>query len=71
MPQRDRSIYRDDAMKRFFAKFHGSERGAVTVDWVVIAAGVVSLGVAVMTLIETEATNLATTTGEQISKGTE
>ncbi|MDV4145960.1 MULTISPECIES: Flp family type IVb pilin [Shimia] len=58
-------------MKRFFARFRGSERGAVTVDWVVIAAGVVSLGVAVMTLIETEATSLATTTGEQISKGTD
>ncbi len=58
-------------MKRFFAKFRGSERGAVTVDWVVIAAGIVSLGVAVMTLIETEATNLATSTGEQISKGTD
>jgi Flp pilus assembly pilin Flp len=55
-------------MKRFFAKFRSSERGAVTVDWVVIVAGVVSLGVAVMTLIETEATSLATTTAEQISK---
>ncbi|MCW8843933.1 MAG: hypothetical protein OQK00_11005 [Rhodobacteraceae bacterium] len=56
-------------MKRFIAKFRGSERGAVTVDWVVIVAGVVSLGVAVMTLIETEATDLATSTGEQIAKG--
>lgn len=58
-------------MKRFFAKFRGNERGAVTVDWVVIVAGVVSLGVAVMTLIETEATNLATSTGEQIAQGTD
>lgn len=56
-------------MKRFIAKFRGNERGAVTVDWVVIVAGVVSLGVAVMTLIETEATSLATSTSEQIAKG--
>ena len=58
-------------MKRFFARFRTNERGAVTVDWVVIVAGVLSLGVAVMTLIETEATDLATTTGEQIVKGTD
>ena len=55
-------------MKRFFEKFRGSERGAVTVDWVVIVAGIVSLGVAVMTLIETEATSLATTTGDKITE---
>ena len=54
-------------MKRFLTKFRGNERGAVTVDWVVIVAGVVALGVAAMTLIETEATNLATTTGKTIS----
>ena len=58
-------------MKRFIAKFRGSERGAVTVDWVVIVAGVVSLGVAVMTLIETEATSLATSTANQISEKVE
>ena len=58
-------------MKRFFAKFRDSERGAVTVDWVVIVAGVVSLGLAVMSLIETEATDLATSTGAQIVKGAE
>ena len=55
-------------MKRFFARFRANERGAVTVDWVVIVAGVVSLGVAVMTLIETEATSLATTTGDKITE---
>jgi Flp pilus assembly pilin Flp len=55
-------------MKRFFEKFRGNERGAVTVDWVVIVAGVVSLGVAVMTLIETEATSLATSTGNKIAE---
>ena len=54
-------------MKRFLKKFRGNERGAVTVDWVVIVAGVVALGVAAMSLIETEATNLATTTGTTIS----
>ena len=54
-------------MKRFLTKFRGNERGAVTVDWVVIVAGVVALGVAAMSLIETEATDLATTTGKTIS----
>lgn len=55
-------------MKRFLAKFRQNERGAVTVDWVVITAGVVALGIAVFALIGAEATELATTTGDTIGE---
>ncbi|SEP06903.1 hypothetical protein SAMN04490248_12247 [Salinihabitans flavidus] len=53
-------------LKRFLTRFHRNERGAVTVDWVVITAGVVALSLAVFALIGTEATELATTTGDTI-----
>ena len=54
--------------KRFLAKFRGNERGAVTVDWVVITAGVVALAIAAMALIEAEATSLATATGTYVAE---
>lgn len=56
-------------MNRFLARFRGNERGAVTVDWVVITAAVIALGIVVMSLIETEALGLATTTGGVIAEG--
>ncbi len=54
--------------KRFLARFRGNEHGAVTVDWVVITAGVVALGIAAMTLIGSEATSLATATGDYVAE---
>lgn len=34
-----------------FKKFHNDESGAVTVDWVVLTAAIVGLGVVVMTTV--------------------
>lgn len=56
-----------EKIQRFVARFRGNERGAVTVDWVVIVAGVVALSIAAMTLIEAEATSLATSTGNYVA----
>ena len=53
--------------KRLLKRFNRSDCGAVTVDWVVITAGIVALGISVMSLIGTEAENLATSTGTIIS----
>ena len=36
---------------KFFKKFRTQEDGAVTVDWVVLTAAIVGLGVAVMTTV--------------------
>jgi len=48
----------------FLKKFHKDESGAVTVDWVVLTAAIVGLGVVVMnvvgTSIETVAGDMAT-----------
>ena len=54
-------------MKKFLLKFRFSEKGAVTVDWVVIVAGVVALGISAMMVIETQAKKSATKTGQTIS----
>ncbi|WP_204115351.1 hypothetical protein [Shimia biformata] len=53
-------------MHLFLHIFRKDEDGAVTVDWVVIVAGVVVLSVAAFGLFEDEAVSLATTTGNVI-----
>lgn len=46
-------------MFRFFQDFRRDECGAVTVDWVVICAGVVALCVAIVTAMQTGAVDLS------------
>ncbi|MGH1466299.1 MAG: Flp family type IVb pilin [Cognatishimia sp.] len=46
-------------MKKFTLAFHKDEDGAVTVDWVVLTACVVGLGIAAATAIETETVNMS------------
>ncbi|MEL6914139.1 MAG: hypothetical protein AAFP13_06525 [Pseudomonadota bacterium] len=38
-------------MMNFFNKFRRDEDGAVTVDWVVLTAAIVGLGIAVLTTV--------------------
>ncbi len=40
-------------------KFHAEEDGAVTVDWVVLTAAIVGLGIAVLTSVSGGTTSLA------------
>lgn len=51
-------------MMNFLKNFKNDESGAVTVDWVVLTAAIVGLGLAVMTTVRTavnaEATEIAT-----------
>lgn len=42
-------------------KFRGDEDGAVTVDWVVLTAAIVGLGIVVMNTVGTSITKSATT----------
>jgi Flp pilus assembly pilin Flp len=44
---------------KLFKKFRTDESGAVTVDWVVLTAAIVGLGVAVMTTVRSGTTGLA------------
>lgn len=44
----------------FFKSFHNDESGAVTVDWVVLTAAIVGLGLVVMTTVRTAVTAEAT-----------
>lgn len=46
-------------MKILLSQFFTSEDGAVTVDWVVLTAAVVALGVAAAATVTTGATNLS------------
>ena len=47
-------------MLNFIKNFRNDEDGAVTVDWVVLTAALVALGLAVGTTVSTGATDLAT-----------
>ncbi len=47
-------------MMNFLKKFRNDESGAVTVDWVVLTAAIVGLGIAVLTTVESGTTALAT-----------
>ena len=49
-------------MLRFWKRFRQNEEGAVTVDWVVITAGVVAAAVAVFSNVEDGGTELASDT---------
>ncbi|MAU51730.1 MAG: hypothetical protein CMN17_05005 [Roseovarius sp.] len=46
-------------MIKFFKNFSKDEDGAVTVDWVVLTAAVVGLGIAGVTAVNTGITDLA------------
>lgn len=48
-------------------KFNREEDGAVTVDWVVLTAAVVGLGVVALGTIRTETTGLSSAIGTKIS----
>ncbi len=46
-------------MIKFINKFRKEEEGAVTVDWVVLTAAVVGLGVAALATVETAVTGVS------------
>ena len=48
-------------------KFEKSEDGAVTVDWVVLTAAIVGMGVAVVTIVSNGATDNANGLGAKLS----
>ncbi len=46
-------------MLNFMKNFRADEDGAVTVDWVVLTAAIVGLGIAVMTTVGTSTTGVS------------
>ena len=52
---------------KLFNKFFKDESGAVTVDWVVLTAAIVGLGIAVLTSVSTGTTSLAGTISSELS----
>ncbi|VVT02549.1 conserved hypothetical protein [Roseovarius sp. EC-HK134] len=57
-------------MIKFFKNFSKDEDGAVTVDWVVLTAAVVGLGIAGVSTVNTGIGNLATTIEGDLSDAT-
>lgn len=53
-------------METFFQKFVSEEKGAVTVDWVVLVAGVLSLCAAVFGAIQTGSMELTEDTEQYL-----
>lgn len=54
-------------MERFFKKFVKEDKGAVTVDWVVLTAGVVGLAAAVIGAIYDGNSDLASESGSYLT----
>ncbi len=55
---------------KLFNKFFADESGAVTVDWVVLTAAIVGLGIAVLTSVSGGTTNLAGDIASELSSTT-
>ena len=57
-------------MKLFdlFKKFHNDESGAVTVDWVVLTAAIVGLGIAVMLAVGPSIGDLANAISDGVNE---
>jgi len=53
-------------MIKFIKKFRKDEEGAVTVDWVVLTAAIVGLGVAGITSVQTGIVGLASNIGTAV-----
>jgi len=54
-------------MSKFINTFLNDEDGAVTVDWVVLTAAIVGLGVAGISSVQTGITGLATEIGTAVN----
>jgi len=52
---------------KLFKNFKNDESGAVTVDWVVLTAAIVGLGIAVLTSVSGGTTKLAGTISGELS----
>ena len=57
-------------MLNFIKNFRNDEDGAVTVDWVVLTAAIVGLGLAVMLSVRTGAADLAADIGTNLTNTT-
>jgi Flp pilus assembly pilin Flp len=57
-------------MLNFIKNFRADEDGAVTVDWVVLTAAIVGLGIAVLTSVSGGTTSLGNKISSQLSAQT-
>jgi Flp pilus assembly pilin Flp len=55
-------------MLNFIKNFRADEDGAVTVDWVVLTAAIVGLGIAVLATVSGGANDLATGIGAELTE---
>ena len=59
----------DSEMRNLVCRYWQDESGAVTVDWVVLTAAIVGLGIAVIATIAGGATNTSTSLGANLQAG--
>jgi len=53
-------------LEKLFQRFASEEEGSVTIDWIVLTAGLVGLAVAIMASAGGATTDLATRTNDRI-----
>jgi hypothetical protein len=54
-------------IEKMLKNFASEEKGSVTVDWIVLTAGLVGLAVAVLATVNTGTTSVATRTSDAIA----
>lgn len=57
-------------MRKFLNRFRKDQDGAVTVDWVVLTAGIVGLGIGIITMINDGANNHSDALATNLQNGT-
>ena len=57
-------------MQKFINKFRRDEDGAVTVDWVVLTAAIVGLGLAIMSTVGSGADSFGSLISSELANGT-
>lgn len=55
-------------MRKFFTAFRNREDGAVTVDWVVLTAGLVGLCITALTTMETATLGLSNGVADELNE---
>ena len=59
-----------DRLVAAFRRFSNNEQGAISIDWVILTAGIVVLGVAVMPLFQVELDEVSVATAEDADGNT-
>lgn len=54
-------------IEKMLTKFASEEKGSVTVDWIVLTAGLIGLSIAILATVGSASSNVATRTSDAVA----